>query len=137
VENLTLQIHLSFKVTTAHVPHKYRQTARMLPVVPLKAVTALIPILSCNQCRFIYGLQQVTPCFFSSPRRTLNFIQPNRKKANGFTFKTGQPIGPLFLSKVLHNFRSNIPFVLHRNVQALHHVATKFVLVLLVTPPVN
>ena len=74
---------------------------------------------------------------FSSPRRILNLIQPNRKQANGFILKTGQPRRPLILSKVLHNFHSNIPLILHRNTQAFHHVATIFVLVFLVTPPVN
>ena len=112
-------------------------TTARLPAVPLNAVTALIPFLSFDQCGFIYDRKQVTPCFFSSLRRTLNLIQPNRKQPSGFTFKTGQPSGPILLSKALHHFRSNIPFFLHRNVQALRHFAIIFVLVLLVTPPVN
>jgi hypothetical protein len=78
----------------------------------------------------------MTPWFCSSPYRTLNLNQPNRNQSVHIQDGTTQRSTFLF-QKVLHNFCSNIPFILRGNVQALHHGASIFLRVLLVTPPVN
>jgi hypothetical protein len=69
------------------------------------------------------------------PWHSFDFIQPHRKKYNGF--KSVDRSLHFFQSTFVHNFRLKIPWHFCRNVELPRHVTATFVLVLQEAHPLN